>query len=240
MERIIRELYLNIGRYAVDFLRSSPVAPPHTIKNPEILQSILAQHKGSIALLAHLGNWELLAVVYGKLLPDLSVVAKPMKNKFVDKWLAEKRKRADVSTIYTRNATRKMLEAIKRKGVVAVLIDQHAGKHGAMVPFLGKMANTVKAVAGMVQKTDCEVFTIYAIMLKDGSYDVVLKRAPSPGEEKKGEQERIDEYMRLHNEVISEWVRKYPEHYFGWFHKRFRGKIRYSLISGCILLLLKE
>ena len=62
----------------------------------------------------------------------------------------------------------------ERNGIVAILIDQHAGKHGTMVPFLGKEANTVRIVAN--EKTGCEVLAISAIMEKgENSYKIVLR-----------------------------------------------------------------
>lgn len=228
-EKILRDLYLNIGRYASDFLRKSSKLPPYTIQDYHYVESAMAQGKGLIVLLAHYGNWEFLAEVFGRMVNDLNVVAKPMKNEIVDRWLAEKRDGASVKTIFTHQALRKMMEVMKRNGIVAILIDQHTGKHGTMVPFLGKEANTVRTVAGIVRKTGCEVLAISAIMEKgENSYKIVFEKPQPPELTSKSEDECIAEYQRIHNEIISEWIRKKPEHWFGWFHKRFRGIISYS------------
>ena len=227
-EQITKKLYYNIGQYATDFLRPSSVLPPHTISNIEIAQQHIQQGKGTIVLLAHLGNWEMLAEIFGRRFQDLNVIAKPMKNWFVDSWLAEKRKKTGVRTIYTHQALRKMLEVIKRNGLVAILIDQHAGKHGTMVPFLGKMANTVRTVAGIVHKTNCSVISSSALIQKNGSYTIDIQCVPSAVTAGKTDEECIAEYQRIHNDMISEWIKKNPEHWFGWFHKRFRGIIGYK------------
>jgi lauroyl/myristoyl acyltransferase len=122
-----------------------------------------------------------------------------------------------------------MLEALNiKKGLVAILIDQHAGQHGTMIPFLGKEANTVRTVAGIVKKTQCAVLPTYSILQKDGTYDVFISEAPMLDLTGKSDEQAIEAYQIQHNDIISEWIRKYPEHYFGWFHKRYRGIISYK------------
>lgn len=227
IDAIVFKLYKNMGRYIIDILRTSSSAPPYRVHNQHILTEALSRKKGTIVLLAHIGNWEMLAEVFGKKLSDLNVIAKRMKNDKVDQWLAHKRSSTGVITIYSEQALRKMIEVIKRNGIVAILIDQHAGKHGTMVPFLGKPANTVRSVAGIVEKTGCTVLPAYSLMDKDGSYDIIVNEIPEPQLEGETEELRVEEYQKLHNEIISKWIKEHPEHYFGWFHKRFRNLIPY-------------
>ena len=63
--RTVRQVFLNYGRYMVDFFLL-PQLPPEKIKESfadikgeEILQSALAKGKGAILLSAHVGNWEI-------------------------------------------------------------------------------------------------------------------------------------------------------------------------------------
>lgn len=227
--RIIqKKLYQNMGKYMIDFLRKSKTLPKYRTQNYHLVEELLSRNKGIIVLLAHFGNWELLAEIFGKKVNDLNVVAKAMRNDIVDQWLAQKRANTGVTTIYTKQALRKMLEVLKRNGLVAILIDQHAGNQGTPVPFLGKPANTVRTVAGIVQKTDCSVLPTYCIMRQDGSYDVVIGKSEVPVMPEKSSEEMIEHYQRIHNEILSDWIRQYPEHYFGWFHKRFKDQISYK------------
>ena len=159
MKRITRSLYRNIGKYAVDFLRPAYPLPPHEIHDFDILEPLLARGKGTIAILGHLGNWEILSTVFGKRTGRLHVVAKPMNNTIVDKWLLAKRTASSVKTIYTSSALRKMIEVLRADGIIAILIDQYAKSHGTAAPFLGREANTVRTVAGLAVKTGCSVDT---------------------------------------------------------------------------------
>jgi KDO2-lipid IV(A) lauroyltransferase len=225
---ITKRLYRMMGRYAADFLRSRTPLPPHEIRNYEVIPPLFEKGKGVIALLGHFGNWELLADIFGHRLGCLSVVAKPMRNPLVDRWLAKKRAAASVETIYAEHALRKMYEAVRKNGIVAVLIDQNAGAQGTPAPFLGRETSTVRTVAGLVQKTGCAVLPIYALLRDDSSYEVSMSVAPEPDTTGKSGDECVTVYQRQHNDIVSGWIRQHPEHWFGWFHKRFRDSVRYN------------
>jgi KDO2-lipid IV(A) lauroyltransferase len=225
---ITRNLYRNMGRYAVDFLRNAKTRPMYRTHHLETIEELRKQGKGIIILLAHFGNWEILADLFGSQVKDLHVVAKPMKNPLVDEWLARKRDAASVTTIYMEKALRRIYTALKGNHLVAVLIDQRAGGgQGTLSPFLGKETATVRTVAGLVHKTGCCVMPTYAIMQKDGSYDIVISSAAPPDIAGKSEEKCINAIQAQHNEIIGSWIRQYPEHWFGWFHKRFKEHIRY-------------
>jgi KDO2-lipid IV(A) lauroyltransferase len=214
-------------RYVVDFLRVSKTKPEHRVHDYDVVGRVLDRGKGAVVLLGHFGNWELLADLFGAKL-DLRVVAKPMRNLLVDKWLARKRDAASVKTIFVDQALRKIYEGIKSNALVAVLIDQNAGSQGTQVSFLGREASTVRTVAGLVNKTGCGVIPCYALLRDDGSYDVVIAEAPPLDLAGMSDEECIAAYQIQHNGILSEWIRRNPEHWFGWFHRRWREHVEYD------------
>jgi len=234
-DKIIRKLYINMGRYAVDFLRNGKL-PPYRLNRYELYTDTRKKGKGTIIVLAHFGNWELLASIWGSRESDLNVVAKPMYNPLVEGWLFKKRTAQGVSTIYTNSALRGMLTVLKRNGITAILIDQKMGSMGTPVPFLGKPANTVRTVAGLIRKTGAAAVPMYAIMGRDGSYDIDFFEAeppPAPEDGADGDVEAaITAIQAQHNDILSRWVMKHPEHWFGWFHKRFGGFVDYRRPAG--------
>jgi KDO2-lipid IV(A) lauroyltransferase len=225
-KKIIKNLYKNIGRYGVDMLRSERKPPQYSVENLDAVYPVLDRKKGMIAVCAHFGNWELMATFFGSQF-DLSVLARPMHNPIVEDWLLTKRKRSRVTQIYASGALRKILVALKRNGIIAMLIDQYSAEQGTPVLFLGKPANTVRTVAGLVHKTDCGVVLPYAIMQKDGSYKVVIEPVPDITVSRDNEEAFIAAHLQSHNNVISRWIQTYPDHYFGWFHRRFKDVISY-------------
>jgi KDO2-lipid IV(A) lauroyltransferase len=224
--KITRSLYRNTGKIFADFIRPFDDSPPYTIDHFDVAKAIFAKGKGGIVVLAHFGNWEVLANVFGLKLYDLNVLAKPMKNRLVEKWLHAKRMKAHVTPIYVTNVLRKMLTILQRGGIVAMLIDQYAGSHGSSSLFLGKPANTIRSVAGMLRKTGCGIVFAYALLGKDGHYQIHIEEGPELG--LSADDERfISAYQQAHNDVLSRWINAHPEHYFGWFHKRFKDTIHY-------------
>lgn len=228
MEPLIKDLYCMMGMYAVDFVRTK-TPPIHEIKGLEILRKLLENKKGLIPILAHLGNWELLASLFGKEFSRLCVIAKKMNNTYVNAWLEKKRTDSHVEVIYREHALRRMLQVLSVNGLVAILIDQRGGGHGTEALFLDKPASTVKTVAGIVYKTGCPVVSTYALMRDDLSYDVFIEEVPVIDTDGMSQEEAIKAYQNLHNAVLSSIIRKNPKHYFGWFHKRFKGKVNYRL-----------
>jgi Kdo2-lipid IVA lauroyltransferase/acyltransferase len=229
VNRIIRRLYRNMGRYAVDFLRRGKL-PLYRLNRYAIYAAARDRGKGVIIVLAHFGNWELLASIWGKQVSDLNVVARPMSNPLVEGWLFKKRTALGVSTIYTDSALRGMLTVLKRGGITAILIDQSMRGMGTPAPFLGKIANTVRTVAGLIRKTGAAAVPMYAIMRGDGSYDIDFFEADPPVMPKEDEdaEAAIATIQAQHNDILSRWIAEHPDHWFGWFHRRFRGFADYK------------
>jgi Kdo2-lipid IVA lauroyltransferase/acyltransferase len=225
-KKIVKALYRNTGKLFADFLRPSDNAPPYTIDHFDIAKAVFARGKGGIVVLAHFGNWEILANIFGMKLYDLNVMGKPMENRLVEKWLHAKRVKAHVTPIEASNVLRKMLMVLKRGGIIAMLIDQYAGGHGTSSPFLGKPASTVRTVAGMLQKTDCGIVFTYALLDNDGRYRIHIEKGPELGLES-GDPRYIEAYQQAHNDVLSKWILLHPDQYFGWFHRRFKDSITY-------------
>ena len=82
-------------------------------------------------------------------------------------------------------------------------------------------------MAGIFHKTNCSVFLTYALMKDDNTYTIHVDEGRDLGVARSDKEAFVAAYQREHNDVISSWIRRYPEHYFGWFHRRFKGKIAY-------------
>jgi len=226
-KRIIPKLYQNMGRYAADFLRKGK-HPVYRVANVELLEECVRRGKGTMVVLAHFGNWELLAALFGTKVNKLNVVAMPMRNPLVEKWLHSKRDATGVNTIYTENALRGMLGALRKNEFTAILIDQSL-RMGTPAPFLGKTASTVRTAAGLVRKTGATALPVYALLQRDGSYEIYISIAELPAFENTDDEETIiTKIQTQHNDILSEWIKEHPEHWFGWFHRRFKGYIDYK------------
>jgi len=219
----IRALYRNMGRYVMDILRSGPGVPPYRLQNEHLIDVVREQ--GAIILVGHFGNFELLAPVFGPLI-DLHVIVKPQHNPYVERWLDHKRRACGIETVYQKNAAKRALSVLRKKGALAALVDQNPGPDGAEAPFLGKPAQTVRAFAGLQDRLGVPALSVYALLAEDGVYDIVPELVTF--EPSGDDDDRIRQIQDHHNEIIGTWVREHPDHWFGWFHRRFRPYLDYS------------
>jgi KDO2-lipid IV(A) lauroyltransferase len=222
-DRITRMLYRNIGAYCADFLWLGGREPPYTVEHEEHIDACFAQGRGVMVILAHIGNWELLANIFGTRINPLHVLFRPMKNRYVQRWLLHRRAQTGIHPVYQDGALKCIRRALRRNEMVAALIDQRAGRHGTRIPFLSKPANTTRAIAAMCKKSECAVLGAYCILQPDNSYRIVMQRLDRDADRHAS----ADELQLRHNDIVSSWIRAYPSHWFGWFHKRWRGSPEY-------------
>jgi len=116
---------------------------------------------------------------------------------------------------------------LSRGGIIAMLIYQNAGSQGTPAPFLGKNTSTVRTVAGLLHKTDCGIVFAYALLEKNGTYRVEIEEGPHLDAPKNDQERFIAAYQKAHNDVLSGWIVRHPDHYFGWFHRRFKDVFSY-------------
>ncbi len=225
---LVRRIYRTMGRYAADFLAFDERHPPRVVCDPaDALDRVRASTDGRLLISAHFGNWELLGCELRRLVPSLAVVAKPLRNPWVDRWLTRRRQRTGVDLVLPKDALRQTLRLVEQGGYVAYLIDQYPGRRGTPVPFLGKTALTVRSVAGIAILCSARVMAGYALLEADGSYRVTVEEPPPVAGRDGDRQDAINQHLVAHNEIVSRWVRAYPEHWFGWFHRRFKDVVHY-------------
>lgn len=203
-EGLLRDLYRNMGKYLIDSLRLRLKPPPHRLHGGEVLAALGS--KGTVVLVAHLGNFELLASVFGTSVGGLHVIVKPMHNPYVERWLQARRRATGVRPLAHEKAAKKGLSILRGNGILAALVDQHPGRHGSPGLFLGRPAVTVRAIAGLQVRTGASLLGAVAILGADEVYDVFLEAFPSDSFEDAAAA------RSFHNEVIGAWVRKYPAH----------------------------
>lgn len=227
-EPTVHKLYRNFGRYCTDLLQPVNRFIAYDNDPTPTIQTALSRNKGTLIVLGHLGNWEVLAALFGKRIDGLHAVTQTMHNPLVGRWLEKRRAAAGIIEINRRNALRPILSALKRCQHVAILIDQYPGKHGSPAPFLGKSVTTVRTVAGLKRRTGAPVLLACALLRPNGSYHVQIVEGRELDVPAANEAAYISTYQKEHNDVLSDWVREFPDHYLGWFHKRFKGDVSYE------------
>jgi KDO2-lipid IV(A) lauroyltransferase len=222
--KIINKLYRNTGEFFSEFLR--PVRLDRIkmeISGEENIALAKARGKGAIILPGHLGNWELMGKKLAAYPIEAFVVAKPMQNPLVERLIKKRREKAGLGIIYQKNAVKKIVEKLHKNSFVGILMDQDAGNDGVFVPFFGREASTVPTVSILALKYDCTVLPAHLIKVSEEKY--LFQIHPAIVTVRTGDKNQdILTNTRRYNEFLEAQIRRFPDQYFGWFHKRWKTK----------------
>ncbi|MDP8213515.1 MAG: hypothetical protein P9X22_09570, partial [Candidatus Zapsychrus exili] len=138
-----KEVFRNFGKYFVEFLRMEQmvnkdfIAKKVEVENIESIKQALEKGKGAIILTAHMGNWELGAVLISLLGDPLTAVALSHKERPVNNLFNHQREIYGITVVPTKNAVRKCLENLRNNKLTALVGDRDFGNNGEAIDFLG-------------------------------------------------------------------------------------------------------
>ena len=139
-----REVFRNFGRYLVEFFKMDKMLDERFIKDKiqingiEHLDDVLKKGKGGIVITAHIGNWELGAVLLSVLGYPLMAVALPHKERPVNDLFNEQREAKGVTVVPTNTAIRQCMKQLKANKLIALVADRDFSAHGIVMDLLGR------------------------------------------------------------------------------------------------------
>lgn len=182
----------------------------------EHLDRAVASGKGAIVVSGHLGNWEMVGTACARLGYPVSFVVTTQRNKLVQEWLDNVRRRAGVEIIPRKQAIKGVLSALHRNRIVAILIDQDAHEEGVFVPFFGKLSSTPRGPAVFHLRTGCPLIFMSSYRLPGERYKFVLETVDI------SEAQSQEEIMAKLTARLEQAIRVAPEQWF-WMHKRWKS-----------------
>ena len=189
-------------------------------QNIYLIEKALKNGKGGVIMSAHFGNWEMLALSFGKRYP-LSVIVAKQENPYFDNIINGIRSTRGYKTIYKEFAPLGVLKALKRNEFVAILADQHAGVQGVYTPFFYREVSTPKGPAVFALRAKCPLYTGFCARQHDGRYLVTFEEIalPDTGDDEKN----IEIIMTEYNKILQRHVEENPSFWF-WFHRRWKSQ----------------
>jgi len=175
---------------------------------------------GLILACGHFGNAEVAGMVLSKYKP-LVGIARPLTNPWVDRYVNRERFGGDFESIPKHGADmHRFLDILKEGKALALMIDQHAGTRGTLLPFLGKLASTHAAIALLALITKTPVYFGYCRRTTPLRFECGL-RGPISCERSGTKQEDIARILLGLNGHLEACIRESPEQYL-WAHRRWR------------------
>lgn len=184
------------------------------------LDRAFSQGKGVIFVISHIGSWELLAFVPYLLRFRSSVVVKTIRNPYLDKRTNDLRRMFYLNPIPKKNASRSILKELKENNLVAILIDQWAGREGIWIDFFGEPTSTTSIPARISAKTGSPLIPARCIRTSPGRYRIEIDPPLFVDDREKDWEVRT---TRKLNRQLEEAILKYRDQWT-WGHRRWKPR----------------
>ncbi len=218
-EKIAEDCFKNLGESFIEIIKiysglDRKIMGGITFRGLENFEAPRSARRGIIFVTAHAGNWELLALASSVKFGKIDVIARPLKNPYLNGLLERIRGHYGNEVVYKQGALRRMLKTLKSGGMTGILMDQAVLRdEGHIVEFLGRGAWTTKMPAVMGKRTRAALLPIF-IKRKNGGHEIdIYPEVPVEGTE--------EEVLLRLNRKIGEHIRENPEEWL-WIHRRWK------------------
>jgi KDO2-lipid IV(A) lauroyltransferase len=228
-ERILRELYRNLGWLLAEFCQMPLYTPANTetFLRYEGLEHYLvakARGKGVLIVTGHLGAWELSSYYHSLMGHPMSMVIRRLDNVRVDQLVNRIRCLHRNRVLHKDDFARGLLAAMRHGETVGILMDTNmTPPQGVFVPFFGEQACTASGLARVALKTGAAVLPGF-MLWEEREQKYVLHFGPEIEMIATGDDEgdAVANTARF-TAVIESYIRRYPSQWL-WVHRRWKTR----------------
>ncbi len=192
------------------------------VVNVELLDRCMADPRGLVVIMPHIGNWEMMNQQFTARYHGHAIY-KPPSLPALDRFVVERRRQFGHGfDLYpsTREGVEALYAAVREGGCAFILPDQEPSlKSGVFTPFFGIPALTSQLVPRIVEQTGCQVICGHVLRLPDAAGFRVIYSELEAGYD--------DPDMQVAtaaiNRTIEAIVNKSPAQY-QWEYKRFKRR----------------
>lgn len=188
-----------------------------SVVGEEHLHASVAEGRGVIALVPHLGNWELVGPYLAAQYPMTTLYKEiniPGVNDIV---LRARQRNGNVLVPANKSGVRALLKALNSRELVAILPDQVPSSGGGeFAPFFGEPALTMTLVSKLIKRNSSKAICVYALRQADKNYQIVIR----PADERIYSSDCSSALLGL-NKSVEQCVLDCPEQY-QWEYKRYK------------------
>lgn len=226
--RIIREVYQHIGislmeaLFATRFLSRDRISRYVSFENDHYLEETLRAGKGVIAVIGHLGNWELCGLAFSWAGYPLNSVARPIENPYLNRYLEQFRTSKGQTIIVKYNALPAMTGTLRENRILVIEVDQDVRQKGVFVDFLGRPAATTRSPALLSLRYGIPIMPVN--IHRDRLYPVhhrVVFDPPIYPQAVDRAADKVHALTQLYTSRFEAFVREHPGQWL-WIHRRWK------------------
>jgi Kdo2-lipid IVA lauroyltransferase/acyltransferase len=189
----------------------------------EHIEAALARGKGVLLLVSHLGNIELAMAAVSLHGFRLNVIAKFLRNRFLNQLVFGTRERFGTKFIdpHGSRTAFDVLHACRRNELVVFVIDQSMRpQYGVETTFFGRPAGTAYGLALFAIKTAAPVVPVYSYLDQHDMLHIAFE-APEPLRECHDRDEQLRVMTQNYNHRLEAIICRHPEQWM-WVHRRWK------------------
>ena len=176
------------------------------------IEDAFAARRGGLVVSGHFGRWEVARFVLKHRGMEAAGIYRVNNNPHYDPLFFEGIAESGRPMVAKgRNGLRDLLRHLRGGGLVGMLIDQ-IDRKGPWIDLLGQPARTPLTAAELALKMDVPLVPAFCPVIDGRS--TVHYEAPIPHSD-------AATMMRVFNDRLSDWIRRYPEQWY-WFHRRWK------------------
>ena len=222
---IVKESFMNIGMFAVEFIRLPGMLSKiediasFPEESQKVLREALSRGKGVILMSSHMSNWEIAAARVIKAGFELHTIYTPQRGEKVNEFADGIRDNYGMYMINSDKVMREIFRVLKSGGIVVIMQDLDARKEGVITDFLGLPASTRDGIVKLHRKLGCAVVPVHYVRDKNNPAHHVVEM-PEILSDRPGFGEDMLESLNVCNEVICSWIKERPDLWF-WIMDRW-------------------
>jgi Kdo2-lipid IVA lauroyltransferase/acyltransferase len=193
------------------------------LKNVMPILERMRERKGMLLVTGHYGNFEIVGYLLGLFGFEIYSIARPLDNKYLNRFLYEVRERRGQRIIDKKGAAQVMPELVKKGGTLGFIADQDAGKKGVFVDFFGRKASTYKSIGLMAITYNLPIVVGYSRRVGNRFFfEIGATRVIEP-HEWANQEDPLTWITAEYAKAIETFVREDPTQYW-WLHRRWKTR----------------
>ena len=122
------------------FLDDDELRQHVTFENVDLIDKVYAEERGTLTIVPHMGNWEMLAQGLPMIQPQGTVGAfyRRLNNPLMDRLIEKRRSRRGVHLFAKHSSSHKLTSFLRENGILGILGDQRIPSRGHAALFFGR------------------------------------------------------------------------------------------------------
>ena len=194
------------------------IAQIDNVYNKEVFDEALANPNGMLAIVPHLGTWEMMNAWINQF-GSPTILYKPTKNETMDEFILEGRQRLNATLVPTDASGVKAIFKTLKSGGFSIILPDHVPQPsgGVIVPFFGIETLSSTLAPKLASKTKCALVGLSCLRNDNNGFDIYCTKLDDPDLYAR----YINVATKALNDAMEQMIRVCPSNYM-WSYRRFK------------------